>query len=358
MLMRLISNAKKYEIPATDPNAAIKKYVKVMRVVNDTNSITIEGTGRIIASRKIDITAEVQGQLLNAGITLKAGTTFRQGQILFSIKDTEARLALQARKSMFMNLLANTLPDIKLDFSESYGTWKNFFENIEPEKALPEIPVVKNSKERTFISAKNIYSEYYMIKAEEERLKKYFFAAPFDGTITDVFIETGAIVNPGTRIATIIKTEDLEMEMAVDANNITYIRLGQNAELYANGINQSITGKVIRVGSHINSQTQSIPIFIKIEDSKKMNLFNGMYLEAKINAGTINNCFKIPRRALNDKEVFLVEDSSLIKTNVDILFVGTEHVIVRGLKNNATLVAEPLSSNISEGNKVIPEFVK
>jgi multidrug efflux pump subunit AcrA (membrane-fusion protein) len=358
IITRLSNNAKKFDIPEKEQTTELNKYVKVAKVKNDTNHIIIEGTGRIISSRKIDVSAEVQGQLINTGVTLKAGTAFKQGQIIFGIKDTEARLALQARKSIFMNLVANILPDIKIDFSESYDKWKNFFEQIEPEKTLPEIPIINNVKERTFISVKNIFSEYYTIRAEEERLKKYFFVAPFNGSITDVYAETGAIVNPGTRVATIIKTEELEMEMAVDANNIAYVSSGMPVKLFINGLNKNLTGKVIRVGNHINTQTQSVPVYIKIDDTKSINLYNGMYLSAQISAGVINNCFKLPRRALNSRDVFYVEDSILKKTTIDIVFTSSEHVYVKGLQDNTLIAVEPIGSNIALGNKVTPELVK
>jgi membrane fusion protein (multidrug efflux system) len=353
MVMTLVKNKSKFDLKPDEKAGKNARYVKVQQAEPDSVMVEIEGQGRIISSRKVDVAAEVQGMLL-PGRVLKAGQSVRAGEALFQLRDQDARLALQARKSAYLNILANALPDIRLDYPDSYTEWKNFFDKIDVEKAIPELPTPKNSKEKTFVASRNIIGEYYTIKAEEERLKKYTVVAPFDGTITDVFAEPGAVVNPGTKLLSIIKGDDLEIEVPIDVQNISWLKIGQDVVLQSTSGEQTYAGKIIRIGSFVNASTQSIPVFVQILKKPADVLYNGMYLTAKIQAGKIANTIRIPRRALLDENmIYLWKDSTLHKTNIDIKFVTREDVIASGIDKGSMVVIEPLA-NVNDSTKFNP----
>lgn len=320
-----------------------KKFVKVHTIHNDTIEIRINGYGRVASSRNIALTAEVQGVLLSSGFELKSGETFFQGQILYKINDKEAQLALKARKSAYLNIVASTLADIKVDFSDNFSKWSTFLDNIDLDANLPELPEIKSSKEKTFLASRNVLGEYFNIKGDEERLKKYNVFAPFNGSVVDVTSEIGGVVNPGTPIATIIKTVGLEVAIPVNTSDISLIKIGNNAELFSQDKTISFSGKVSRIAQNINSNTQSIDVFINIESNDKAKLFNGMYLEASIYAGNVYDADEIPRRALlNDGRVFIVQDSILLKKELSIIKKNKNTVIVKNLLDNDLVVIEPV----------------
>lgn len=353
MVMTLVKNKSKFDLKPDDKAGKNSRYVKVQKAAPDSVMVEIEGQGRIISSRKVDVAAEVQGMLL-PGRVLKAGQSVRAGEALFQLRDQDARLALQARKSAYLNILANALPDIRLDYPDSYADWKNFFDKIDVEKAMPELPTPKNSKEKTFVASRNIIGEYYTIKAEEERLKKYTVVAPFDGTITDVFAEPGAVVNPGTKLLSIIKGDDLEIEVPIDVQNISWLKVGQDVVLHSTSGEQTYAGKILRIGSFVNASTQSIPVFVQILKKPGDVLYNGMFLTAKIQAGKIANTIRIPRRALmEENNIYILRDSLLQKQGVDIKFVTREDVIASGISAGSMVVIEPVT-NVTDSTKFNP----
>lgn len=320
-----------------------KKFVKTHTIQNDTVEIRINGFGRVSSSRNITLTAEVQGVLISTGFELKPGETFSQGQLLYKINDREAQLALKARKSAFLNIMASSLADIKVDFPESASKWTAFLDNINLDNTLPELPEIKSSKEKTFLASRNVLTEYFNIKGDEERLKKYNVYAPFNGSVVDVTSEIGGIVNPGTPIATIIKTVSLEVAIPVNTSDISLVKIGNNVALFSQDKTISFEGKVSRIAQNINTNTQSIDVFISIESNEKGKLFNGMYLEASIYAGNVYDADEIPRRSLlNDGRVFIVQDSILLKKELTIVKKNKNTVIVRDLTDNDMLVIEPV----------------
>ena len=191
------------------------KYVKTRSAVITNHALVIKANGRVGSSRNVVVISEAQGKLIPGEVHLKPGTSFRQGQLLCRIDDVEASLKMQARKSGYLTMLATAIPDLKIDYPESFDKWEAFFQGIDVTKNLPELPEIKSVKEKTYLASRNILGEYYSIKADEEMISKYHVYAPFDGNIVDVFTEFGTVVNPGSQIARIIQTGDLEVEVPV-----------------------------------------------------------------------------------------------------------------------------------------------
>jgi multidrug efflux pump subunit AcrA (membrane-fusion protein) len=345
--------AKKEE----DKQTATFKYVKVEKVKNDTLPIVLSGYGRVTSSKNINIISEVSGILLPGLVELKPGINFSKGQLLYKINDKEARLALSARKSSFLNLLAQSLPDIKIDFPDAYEKWNNFFNDIDLNKFLPELPEIKSNKEKTFLASKNILSEYYNIRGDEERLKKHNIIAPFDGTVVSVNAETGSVVNPGNPIATIIKTHSLEIEVPVKPENISMLKNGMPANIIIEKENKQWEGKVVRIGNNINPATQTLYFYVRVNNDVKNQLYSGMYAKVIVKGEEIPSAYEIPRRALLDNnQVFIVsKDSLLLKKSVEIVKLNNNTAIIKGLNNEEIVVTEPVT-NAKEKIKVAPIY--
>ena len=90
---------------------------------------------------KNSLTADMQDYVIwKRDISLKKGQNFRKGDVLVKIYNKDAKYALQARKSGYLNLLANILPDLKIDYPEYYESWVNFFESVKIDTDLPDLP--------------------------------------------------------------------------------------------------------------------------------------------------------------------------------------------------------------------------
>jgi multidrug efflux pump subunit AcrA (membrane-fusion protein) len=314
--------------------------VKVGTFTNSTKPLTVRGFGQVSSTALINISAEVQG-IISTQVNLKKGTTFSKGQTLVTIRNEDVKLGLQARKSNYLTLISSILPDLKLDFPSSFNQWQDFYNAIEVDKPLPQIPTTKDFKEKNFISSKGIITEYYTIKSDEERLKKYVISAPFNGSILNAMTDEGAVVNPGTPIISILRDGNLEIEIPVNKNEIEKVKQGALVSLYDES---SITakGKVIRKGNYINAQTQTIPVFIEISETSSP-LYNGVYLNAEIAAEGFETVMEIPRKALlNKTSVFIVENNLLKTIELEIVSYQKNTVYVKGVPDGTVIVVEPV----------------
>ncbi|MBL6448875.1 efflux RND transporter periplasmic adaptor subunit [Fulvivirga sp. 29W222] len=327
--------------PKVETPVEVKKYVKTEPVAYKSIKTEIEAFGRVRTAESLDMIAEVSGRMSGGAVPLKEGQSFKKGTLLYKIDDTETRLNLQSQKSTFLKDLAAILPDIKIDFSDNYSAWENYFNSIDLNKSLPKLPEYKSNKEKTFLATKNIFSSFYSIKSAEAHLRKYRFYAPFNGTISIVNLQSGSYVNPGNNIGKLLRSDKLELRVDVATSDIDWIEIGSPARVVSES-GHEWSGMVTRIGEFVNQQTQSIDVFISIVAGKN-RMYDGEYLKTIIPGKVVENGMIIPRSAIfNGNEVFVLNDSTLNVEQIDIHKMNAETAIFSGLKEQSDLVVEPL----------------
>jgi membrane fusion protein (multidrug efflux system) len=322
---------------------AHKKIIKSVSVIKVTNSglqSEITSSGRVVSLNKISISSEVSGKL-EGNFSIKKGTAFRKGDVLFKVKDTDIKLLADAKKSQFMNLLSSNLADIKLDFPSEYKKWDEFFNSITLNSHISSLPETTTSKEKNFISSKEIMAGYLSVKSDEEKLKKYTVRATFDGVITKSYTDIGANVNMGSPVIDVISSGNMEVELTVNTSEIEFIEVGNSVSFTDSTTN--FKGEIIRQGSFVNENTQNISVFAEINAGTEL-LYSGMYLNATITSNFISDVCKIPRRALfaNNKIFIVNSENKLEIRSVNIISDQGNNVLVDNLSNNTMVVSEPL----------------
>jgi len=322
---------------------ATPKYVETIPVAYSDVNTSITTYGRVQSSQPIDLIAEVSGRILLGSVPLKEGQDFTRGTLLYRLEDDEARLDLKSQKSNFLRDLATILADLKIDFPESYPQWNAYFESIDIDKSLPEMPQYKTDQEKTFLATKNIFSNYFSIKRAETNLSKHLIYAPFEGSFSDVMFEPGAYVNPGSKIGRIIRKGRLELIVPVDASDISWIKKGAPVDVTTEDGKTSWEGKIQRIGEIVNQTTHSIDVSIELIPNEH-RIYHGLYLKAEIPGVVIPDAMKIDRSAVySGSEVFTVVNDSILRVKqINPRRVDSRSVIFNGLEEGERLVVTPL----------------
>ncbi len=337
-----------------EANANKIKSVIVAKVQNEQLTTKTASTGRVISINNITISSEVQGTLIGQN-KLKKGMEIKKGVTIFSIKNTDLKLLINAKKSRLMSIVSTNLAEIQIDFNSEYEKWNHFFNNISLERNLPEFPKMNSTKEKNFIISRSILAEYLSIKSDEEKLKKYTVVAPFDGIITRSYTDIGANVNPGTPIIDFIRKGEMEIELSVNTSEIHSINIGDNVIFTEN--DKKYSGKIIRKGNFINTNTQNACVFASIT-TPDSTLYSGMYLDAIINSKSSKNAFKIARRAVfNENKVYYIDaNNKLQEQTINIISYLEDEIIVDNLDDGMLIVNEPVIS-VKKG-EVVKAIIK
>lgn len=313
--------------------------------------LSIPITGRLRATDRMLINAEVGGTLQRTGKTFREGYSFRQGEVLFRIDNSEVRAQLNGQQSAFLRTLVQLIPDLRIDLPDVSAKWEAYLKSVPVEGQLPTLPMLDSEQERNYLAGRGVLDQYYNIRAVYERLDKYTISAPFDGIVVNAPVEPGTIVTPGTRLGEFIAPGSLELETAIGAGELNLVKVGDTLRLTSSEGPGTWQGRIIRIGEVIDATTQSVRLFVGVQGK---GLRDGQYLSGTIEAGTLSDAVSVPRSSLlEDGALYTVKDSALVKRSVEVLHQGVEQAAVRGLADGEVVVTDRMSG-AHEGMRVAP----
>ncbi|MGQ1948654.1 efflux RND transporter periplasmic adaptor subunit [Geofilum sp. OHC36d9] len=329
-------------VPKKDNKKATTLYVKTSKVSLTQTASDMKYRGRVTAFDNVSLGAEMQGKIMQGDVRFKAGEKFRKNDLLVKIYSENVKAALKSDISSFLQTLSKILPDIKVDYSEEYDKWFTFFNAIDVDKPLPQLPPINSNKEKIFLAANNVLSGYYTLLQQEINLSRYAIYAPFTGSFKSVNKEIGAVATPGAELATIIRSDKLEIIVPVFPADLKWIHKGDKVKIAKqNGLTK--TASVSRISQFVDEATQSVNVYLTYQPNEDSSFLEGEYVDA-IFTGVALNGFEIPREALVDKSfVYELNNDKLVKIPVNILRQLNDSYIIAGIDSNKVIVTESLS---------------
>lgn len=333
---------KNREEPKSNNKKVTTLYVQTIQPTIKEVSTSAFYRGRVSYFNNVTIASEVSGKIERGDIDLKEGIRFKKGDILFHIYDKDERASLMASKSSFLQILANILPSIKMDYPSEYTKWNLFFDHIKLNKQLPELPEFKSKKERIFMASQNVLTSYYNLVKSEITLSKYTVYAPFNGSIASISKEIGDIASNNSTIAKIVRTDRYEVTVPVLINDYKWMEIGDKAKLtFDNGT--VLTGKVVRIADIVDETTQSVNIFLHINNFSNTKIMGGEYIDVTFNNKVIKGML-LPREALiNNQEVYQLKNKKLTLSKVKVLRQLSDNYMILPSDTIYPIVTESIS---------------
>ena len=161
---------------------------------------------------------------------------------------------------------------------------------------------------------------------------------------TAVLIETlvtpGTLVRSGQKLGEFIDTDIYELEVSINSEFADLLKVGNAVELTSSNKSKTYEGKVVRVNGRIDQISQTINAYIQVKDP---DLKEGMFLEANLIAKSETDAIEISRKLLvNNNAVYTVKnDSVLTLSEINPVYFGAENVVIKGLKDNDKILAQP-----------------
>lgn len=333
-----LMKSNKKERPVS--NEEIIKSVFIQTYEPGKVPVSIRESGNLVPKHKVDLYSEVQGVLNTNKKEFRTGVSYKKGEVILSINSDEFYASLLAQKSALQNLIASVMPDLRLDYPDSYEAWFAYLGEFDIQKKLKPLPEPKSDKERYFITGRNIYSNFYTVKNLEARLDKFILRAPYNGVLTETNVTTGTLVRSGQLVGEFIDPSVYELAVSVNASIAQRLVLKQTVELEDIEGNLKVKGTLSRINSKIDINTQTVLCFIEVRNS---DLRAGMFLNAIIPGQTFDNAFLVSRKLLvENNALYAVENDVLTLKPVKTLFYNDDSVIVSGLQKGDKLLSRPV----------------
>ncbi|MDP5140255.1 MAG: HlyD family efflux transporter periplasmic adaptor subunit [Spirosomaceae bacterium] len=338
------------KVVEVEPTADIlKSNLQLMPVSQSSRSSFAKVSGRVIPQNTTQLFAEVQGKVLPGGVNFKNGVSFSKGDVLLKLDNREFRLALEAQRSAFLNSLTSLMPDMKSDYADNYPNWLKYIQSYKTGTALPPLPETLSDKEKYYVTTYQIYSQYYTIKSQEERLSKYQIIAPYSGMITTATIDVGGLVSPGQPLGTIINSYNYELEAGVDIATSQYLTVGSKLTFKSNELPGSWTGTLIRKSTVLDPATQNIAVYFRLIGK---GITSGMYLESEYQSGKLENVAVLPSSVVRrDNTVLILANGVISSKAVETVSYMTDSVAVKGLSGSDVVILNDFQTPVI-GKKV------
>jgi len=258
LLLSSCGNSEKES--ATDSRTAIQVTTKAPATSSGSN-LTV--SGEVVAVNNATLSTRMMGHVNRVHVNI--GDKVTQGQLLISINNSDLQ-AQRARVNAGINEAQVAFNNAKRDYERFTAL---FAQNSASQKELDDMTANYEMAKARLESAK-------AMKAEVDAQFAYAeIKAPFSGVVTNRFVETGAMANPGMPLMAIEAPGNFEVRATVAERAISQIKTGETVEVHINAINKTISGKVTEVGSSSSMTGGQYPVKVVLE--KDDTLKSGMY---------------------------------------------------------------------------------
>lgn len=341
----------------------------------------VTANGRIDAKRKVDLSANVMGQIVN--LAVREGDVVKKGAFLLQIDPKQLAASAEGAAASMRALLADrdaaraALAEAQQNYERAR---RNFAERIIPQAELDRARSALDSARANVSSIEQrIQQARANVAAARDTLSKTTMTAPMAGTITALPVEEGEVAvigtmnNPGTKLLTIADMSVVEAVMEVDETDVPNVRVGQQATVTIDAYpNKTFNGTVTEVGSSpmisATAGQEAVNFEVKIQlENPPAGVRPGFSASADIITGTRNRSLAIPIQALvvrekkeggkskDEEGVYVHKAGKAEFTPIATGLAGETNIeIVRGLAEGQEIVTGPFRAlrELKDGGKV------
>jgi membrane fusion protein (multidrug efflux system) len=190
-------------------------------------------------------------------------------------------------------------------------------------------------------------------------LDEQVLKSPVDGVVLDRPVSPGTHVNLNDPVMLIadVRPENLVMRAAVDEENMTYVRDGQEVRMSLYSYPDRVfTGRVGRIYDKADPDRRTFEVDVKVEQPDE-RMAAGMTGELAFVIAAKDAATVAPRQALQNKKLFTVRDGKLAAVDAQIGLTSVERVeVVSGLNVGDRVVVSPVAG-MQAGTPVRTEYM-
>jgi RND family efflux transporter MFP subunit len=345
----------------------------------------VKGFGSVVAEREVVYSAQVSGEVVSVSRRLKVGeavsgseffpsdpvletgSSQTEGEVLLAIDPevyherlTQTDHAVEEALAELQTLKQQEQNNTRLlqTATRNFNTAKADHERMErlakdgtvTQNQLTLSQLEERRYEQAFIEVDNQHS---LFPAQRQQLQKRLdrlntekklasidvrrteVRAPFSGVLTEVHVEKGQYVQPGTPLYRVTQID--AVEIAIPLHPLDFAKL---AELVLAGEQPSVkfaenevassrwTGRVVRISPEADTSTRTIDVFAEVENKVgdqlvAVPLLPGSFVQARIEGPVLPDVIVVPRSAVigntpGSTRVFVERDGKAVEVPVEV----------------------------------------
>ncbi len=242
--------------------------VQVNTVQVNENNPFVTASGKIEAVNSAELSTRMMG--FADKIHVRLGEKVKKGQLLISINNADLQ-AKRAQAHAGVTAAAVTLSDAEKDY--------NRFQNLFSDSSASQKEL--DNMKANYEMAKARLDAAHALKNEVNAQFGYTnITAPFDGIITNTFIDEGDMANPGAPLLSLESLGIFEVTASLPESEISQITTGIAVDVLVKSVDGSLKGKVVSVST--SSKNTGGQYLVKITlDKTEVPILSGMFVTVR-----------------------------------------------------------------------------
>ena len=336
--------------------------VDAIPLARSSYTVKLKAYGEVRPRTEGTLVSQVSGTLTKVSPRFQNGGFFEKGEPLAQIDNRDYVAAVTMSESDLIQAQFE-LEEESARGTQAEANWKRIGKGKQASELVLRKPQLAAARAR-------VASARAALDKAKLDLQRTEIRAPYAGRIVDKKVDVGQFVSSNTELADIYAIDYVEVRLPLSPRQVEYLTIpeqyrgedskplkGPDVEMIARqGHRQYFwQGFISRAESALDSNNRQLYVIAQLNDPYRQRedgappLKIGQFIEAIINANTLDNVFVIPRAALyQGKTVVLVENDLLVRRDVEVIWTDEKNAVVNhNLKAGEWLVTTPLGNPVS-----------
>ncbi len=325
---KLTANKKEVEGKVYHPNVNLTATIQADTIAEGPFTEATQFLGSFTPNREVAIASETSGKVITVGV--QEGSYVSTGSLVAKLDDG----VLQAQ-----------LHSATANYDNATSTLKRY------EQAPNGVTQLQMDNART-----QILTTQAQIEQLKKQIGQYTITAPFGGIVTTRNFDLGAVVSPGSPLATLTDISQLKLEVSVPEKYVPLFKYGMAMQVSTDVYpSVAFVGTVDMVASKADA-SHNYTIKVLVGNNTKNPLKAGMYGNVTLGNLASAKAISIPRSALigsaQKPEVYVVENGAVKIRDIETGGGNATSVqVIKGLQAGEVIATGGLV-NLTDGTKV------
>ncbi len=173
----------------------------------------------------------------------------------------------------------------------------------------------------------------------ESQVERCRIRAPYDGVVADLLVEVGEQVAPGMPVVRMFDPDRIELPLRIPASARGRVGIGDEVRVARAGDAASRETRILRISPEDDPSTRTMTVFADIH-GLEAGFVPGTFLTGEVAESAVRRRSIIPRRAVRNQQVMLVEEGRIRMMPITVAFPLNEARPGSGLSDRQWLAID------------------
>jgi membrane fusion protein, multidrug efflux system len=245
-------------------------------------------TGSVRAVDSATVKAKVAGELRS--LSVREGMAVNKGDIIGQIDTTDYELRIQERQAQLRQAEAQLLTAQRNADANQQLVARGFISENSSANTVSALDAAKAARDTV----------RFQLDQALKALGDTRLIAPISGMVAERHALPGEKLSPDNKVLSIVSTEKLEAELAVPAQDLVGIQIGQRLDLQVEGVDTAQAAKVLRINPATSGSSRNVMVYLQLEGpTSKLRI--GAFVQGLLPLQNKGQVLAVPFNAVRDQ---------------------------------------------------------